>query len=113
MPFSAAAIDESLDGITVDRVMLHSGDPGAAGANNQVSSLAAATFAAASGAQRLLASDVAFSGLTANVAVTYFSVWLAAGTAFKGAFPITSGDLSANASGTYTLKGTTTFLSAS
>jgi hypothetical protein len=113
MSFSTAALNQALDGITIDRVMLHSGDPGATGSANQVSALQAATFNAASGAARALNADVAFTGLTANVGVTWFSVWLNAGTVFKGRFQITSGDVAANAAGEYTLKAPTTQLTAS
>lgn len=109
--FSTTALNQAMDGITVDRIRLHSGDPGAAGANNQLGSgLSAATFNAASGGERALNADVQVTGLSASQSVTYFSVWLNAGTVFKGGFPITSGDVVANASGEYTLKAPATKL---
>ena len=114
MPYSATALNQALDGITVDRIRLHSGDPGAAGTNNQLGAgLSAATFNAASGGERLLNADVTVTGLSANQSVTWFSVWLNAGTVFKGGFQITSGDVQANAAGEYILKGTTTKMTAS
>lgn len=105
--FSTAAKNEMLDGLTVDRVMLHSGDPGAAGANNQESGLVAATFAAASGGARALNAAVDFTGLDPDVDVTWFSVWLNAGTVFLGRGTIDSGDVVANAAGEYTLTTST------
>ena len=85
-----------LDGLTVDRVRLHSGDPGADGTANQVGSLTAATFAAAASGERALSAQVNFTGLTANQAVSWFSVWLNAGTVYKGKAQIT-GDATSNA----------------
>jgi hypothetical protein len=35
--------------------------------------------------------------------VTHFSLWLNAGTVFRGGFAITSGDVTANSAGEYTL----------
>ena len=101
-----------LDSLTVDRVRLHSGDPGAAGTNNTIAAfgLTAATFNAASGGERTLASDVAFTGGTALQSVTYFSAWQNSGTVFQGSGQITSGDVAANAAGAYTLVATTTKL---
>jgi hypothetical protein len=109
MPFSAVALNQALDGITVDRIRLHSGNPGSAGTDNELGAgLSAATFSAASGGERILASDVTVTGLAASQSVTHFSVWLNAGTVFKGGFAITSGDVTANAAGEYILKGTDT-----
>lgn len=114
MPFSTTAKNQALDGITVDAIRLHSGDPGAAGANNQLGAgLSAATFNAAGSSERLMNADVTVTGLSANQSVTYFSVWLTAGAVFKGGFAISSGDVTANAAGEYILKGTTTKLTAS
>lgn len=109
MPFATSAKNLALDAITVDRIRLHSGDPGPNGTNNQLGSgLTPATFAAASNGERLLQSDVTVTGLPANQSVTHFSLWLNAGTVFRGGFAITSGDTQANAAGEYTLKATTT-----
>lgn len=117
MPFSTVAKNEGLDGILVDRIRLHSGAPGAAGTDNALGAgLSEATFSAASGAERALASDVTVTGLAANQSVTHFSVWLNAGTVFKGGFaidPTPPNDVEANAAGEYTLKAGTTKLTAS
>jgi hypothetical protein len=109
MPYATTAINLALDAITVDRIRLHSGDPGAAGtANTLGAGLSAATFSAASGGERLLATDVTVTGLTGLQTVTHFSLWLNSGTVFRGGFEITSGDTEANSAGEYTLKATTT-----
>jgi hypothetical protein len=113
--YSATALNQALDGITVDRVRLHTGDPGSDGTSGTPlgAGTVAATFSAASGGERLLASDVEFTGLGTSASVGFFSIWLNAGTVFKGGFAITSGDTAANAAGEYTLKATTTKLTAS
>ena len=114
MPFAASALNLALDAITADRIRLHSGDPGSAGTNNALGAgLSAATFNAASGGERALNADVTVTGLAANQSVTYFSIWLNAGTVFRGGFAISSGDVTANAAGEYTLKATTTKMTAS
>jgi hypothetical protein len=113
MPFSTTAKNEALNGITVDRIRLHSGDPGSAGTNNQLGSgLSTASFATASGGERVLSAAVTVTGLTANQSVTWFSVWQNSGTVFKGGFQITTGDTTANSAGEYTLT-TATKLTAS
>jgi hypothetical protein len=112
--FVAAALGLGLDAITCDRIRLHSGDPGGSGtANTLGSGLSAATFNAASAGVRALNADVTVTGLSANQSVTHFSIWLNAGTVFRGGFAISSGDVTANAAGEYTLKGTTTTITAS
>jgi hypothetical protein len=104
MPFSTTAKNQALDGITIDRIRLHSGDPGSAGTNNALGAgLSTASFAAASGGERALSSAVTVTGLTANQSVTWFSIWLNSGTVFKGGFQITVGDVTANSAGEYTL----------
>ena len=102
--FATTALNLALDAITVDRVSLHSGDPGTTGANYiTAAGRVAATFNAASGGERLLSADVAFTGMTASQSVTYWGAWLNAGTVFRcGA--ILTGDVAANAAGEYTLK---------
>ena len=108
MPYAVTARNLALDAITVDRVRLHSGDPGSAGTDNALGSLTAATFNAAASGERLLDADVTLTSLGANQAVSHFSVWLNSGTVFRGGFSITSGDTNANSAGEYTLKATTT-----
>lgn len=110
MSASLAARNSMLDALTLDRVRLHSGDPGAAGTSNTIAAygLTAATFAAASGGERALSGDVAFTGAAASQSVTWFSVWTNAGTVYQWKGQITSGDVAANAAGEYTLKATNT-----
>lgn len=113
--FVEAAKHTMLNALTADRVQLHSGDPGAAGTNNVVATTyVAATFSAASGGERVLASDVAFTGLTANQTITHMTVWNHnGGTAILHGSKAITGDQAANASGEYTLKATTTKLALS
>lgn len=113
MGFSLTARQQALDGITVDRVSLHSGDPGTTGASYiSGGGKQAATFNAANASgQRLLNADVSFTGLGANQAVTHLGVWLNSGDVYKCGVALT-GDQAANAAGEYTLKGTTTMITA-
>lgn len=112
MAFSTTAKNQALDGITVDRVSLHSGDPGTTGANYITGGgKQAATFNAAASGERALNADVAFTGLGASQAVTHWGAWLNAGDVFKCGGALT-GDQAANAAGEYTLKGTTTKITA-
>jgi len=115
MGFSTTARNQALDGITVDRVSLHNGDPGTTGANYiTAGGKLAATFDAGgtqAAGERRLTGDIAFTGLTANASVTHFGVWLNAGDVFKCGTALT-GDQTANAAGEYTLKATTTKITA-
>ena len=107
--FSTATKTAMLDAITMNRIRLHSGDPGAAGTSNQLGAgLSTAVFDAAASGSRALNAAVAVTGLTANQSVTYFSVWTAAGSVFVGSGTIATGDLNANSSGDYTLEVGTT-----
>jgi hypothetical protein len=111
MPFSTVALNQALDGVTVDAIRLHTGDPGAAGTGGTPlgAGIVPATFNAASGNERLLNADVEFTGLGANAEVGYYSLWLTAGSVFKGGFELAgASDDFANAAGEYTLKATTT-----
>jgi hypothetical protein len=113
--FSTIARNQALDGITVDRVSLHSGDPGTTGANYiTAGGKQAATFDAGGTqavGERRLTGDIAFTGMTASQSVTHFGFWLAAGDVFKGGVALT-GDQAANAAGEYTLKATTSKITA-
>jgi hypothetical protein len=111
MPYSTTAKNTMLNALAANRVRLHSGDPGAAGTSNQLGAgLETATFAAASGSERALSTDVTVTGLTALQTVTWFSVWNSTGPTFEGSGQITTGDTSASASGSFTLKATNTKL---
>lgn len=108
--FSTAAKNTMLDALTMNRVRLHSGDPGASGTSNTIAAygLTAATIAAASGGERALSVDVAFTGGAAAQSVTYFSIWDSTGPTYHCSGQITVGDVTANAAGEYTLKATNT-----
>lgn len=111
MAFSTTAKNTMLDSLTVDRIQLHSGDPGAAGTSNVIADTkVAATFAAASSGERALSTDVDYTGLTPSQSITHLSFWKDAGTVYHGSKALT-GDQAANASGEYTVKATTTKLS--
>ena len=116
MGVSVTARNQALDGITVDRVSLHSGDPGTDGSNLiAAGGKQAATFNAAGAVtdgERHLDADVEFSGMEASQSVTHFGAWLNAGDVYKCGGQITSGDVAANAAGEYTLKGTDTKITA-
>lgn len=103
--FATAAKNLMLDALTADRVRLHSGDPGASGTSNTLGSLTTAVFAAASSGARALNAAVDFTGLGASQSVTWYSVWNNNGGSpiFLGRGQITSGDVTANAAGEYTL----------
>ena len=106
MPFIATAKNAMLDALTLDKVRLHSADPGAAGTTAELGSgTVAATFSAASGGSRAIATNVSFTGLGVNQLVTHFSVW--SGTTFRGSGAV-SGDSTANAEGEYVLTTSTT-----
>lgn len=107
MPFSTTAKNTMLDALAIDRVQLHSGDPGADGSNNVIAGTkVAASFAAASNGERALSANVDYTGLTPSQSITHYSIWETAGTVYRGSKPLT-GDQAANASGEYTLKATT------
>lgn len=110
--FSTTAKNDCLDALTIDRVRLHSGDPGSAGTSNTIAAfgLTAATFGSASSGERALSSDVDFTGGSAAQSVTYWSAWDNNGGSpvYQCSGQITSGDVTANAAGEYTLKATNT-----
>lgn len=110
--FSTTAKNIALDALTLDRVRLHSGDPGASGTSNTIAAagLTAATFAAASGGERALSGDVAFSGMAGGQPVYYWSGWNNNGGSpvYLVSGAISVGDVVANAAGEFRLKATTT-----
>jgi hypothetical protein len=104
MPFAVTAKNAMLDALVLDRVRLHSGDPGAAGTDNALGAgLSTATFAAASGGSRTLSAAVDVTGLSPSQSVTHFSSWTNSGTVFRFSGTISSGDVAANAAGEYRL----------
>jgi hypothetical protein len=69
------------DPIAFDRIQLHSGSPGSAGTANVIAdTYVAASFAAASGGERVLSAALEFiegelGALTPNQVVTHMTVW--------------------------------------
>lgn len=111
MPFSPAGLNIGMNAIAAAAlsVRTHTGDPGVNGtANAGTGAAQACSWSAATNGDVTLASAVAFTGLGASEAVTYFSVWGDANTTFLGSGQITSGDVAANAAGEYTLNTGTT-----
>jgi hypothetical protein len=104
--FTTAAKNEMLDALTVNLLSLHTGDPGAAGANNEVTgggyARQAATFNAASGGARALNADVPFTG-PADEDVLFIGFWEdGSPDVFIGSAAV-SGDQAFNAAGNYTV----------
>jgi hypothetical protein len=110
--FATGAKNTMLDAITVNLISLHTGDPGAAGTNNEVSgggyARVAGTFNAAASGQRLLNAAVDFVGPPSS-SVTWIGVWNSAGPVFMGRTPLT-GDTAFNSLGEFTIAATTTLL---
>jgi hypothetical protein len=109
--FNAVAKDAMLDGVTIDKVSLHSGAPGAGGADNVVAAAAAATFTAAEDNEdgrrkRQIHEDgVSFSGLTPAAEVVNFGLW--DDDTYLGYLVRTTGDAAVNAAGEYKVSNTT------
>lgn len=86
----------------IGKMHLHSADPGSAGTSNTTSaSSQAITWAAASGSGTFgLASTVSFTGVAANGACQWVSLWDSTDSTWYGNFQL-SGDQTANAAGQY------------
>lgn len=113
MPFSETAKNTMLDSLTANRVNIHNGDPGVDGTSNAIGTLTAAVFDAAASGARALNADVSFTGLGSHAAVTWFSVWKAAGSVFLGSGQINIGDDEADVDGKFNLKAGSTTLTLS
>ncbi len=109
MPFATAAKNTMLDSLTVNRVRLHNGNPGAFGTDNALGALTAAVFDAASAGERALNANVTLTGLGASQPVTHVSFWQAAGTLFHGSQTLI-GSTTADVDGEYVLLAATTSL---
>lgn len=101
MATTAAFKNTLLGASDINTISLHSGDPGGSGTANEVTgggySRQSATFAAASGGERVLNANVDFT-TPASQSVTYLGFW--AGATFRGSAPVT-GDNTANSAGEY------------
>jgi len=114
--FVAAAKATMLDALTVDRLSLHSGDPGSAGTANELTggspayARKACVYNAASSGERVLSADVTFD-VPGSVSVMYVGKWNYNGGSmiFHGSDQVTTeayGD-----QGQYIVKTTTSKLS--
>jgi hypothetical protein len=113
--FVAAAKNAMLGALVVDRLSLHSGDPGVAGTANELSGGSPAyarktcTYGAASGGERLLSTDVTFD-VPAAGSVQYVGKWNYNGGTmiFHGSDQVTTENYAAQ--GQYIVKATTSKL---
>lgn len=87
-------------------VSLHTADPGGTGANETTAARQTPAWTNTNGVLTLSATE-AFTGGAASGAVQWVGLWDTGGTHFLGGFQITSGDLTFNASGQYTLNNIT------
>ena len=105
MTFTDAALSAGTNGITAafPFLSLHSADPGSTGASETTAARKNPGWPAASGSGDSTVSNVAFTGVAASGAVTFFGLWSAAtGGTFGGGFPL-PGDQTANSAGAYTV----------
>lgn len=86
MSLTNTALNEAADGIGVDTIKLHSGDPGAAGTTNEISgtSTAISLGAASNGVREMGAAlDIDVPATT----VSHYSLWQGTTLKAKDAFP--------------------------
>jgi len=114
--FATAAKNTMLDSLTIDRLSLHTGDPGAAGTANEVSggspayARQTAVYNAAGSGERLLNANVTFD-VPAATTVTYVGKWDNNGGSmvFHGSDQVTSEAFGAQ--GQYVVTATTSKVS--
>jgi hypothetical protein len=99
------AKNEMLDGLFIDLMSLHTGDPGPSGTANEVSGSGyvrkECAFSVAVDAESFLSAKVDFVGPPSGP-VAFIGLWVAGSPAtFKGSIQITSGDVQFNAVGEY------------
>lgn len=88
------------------QVSLHSADPGTTGINETTAARQTPAWTNTNGVLTLSATE-AFTGGAASGAVTWVGLWDTGGVHFLGKFQITTGDLTFNAAGQYTLNNIT------
>jgi hypothetical protein len=113
MALNATALDSMLAGLGIDKVSLHSGDPGVAGDGNVVGAATAVTLADAADngdgkRKRQVSTQVDFTGLTPAASVVNFGWW--DDSVFLGYTPRDSGDAAVNAAGEYSVTTATKFV---
>lgn len=108
--FATTSKNIMLDALTVNKLSLHSGNPGADGTANELAggspayARKAATYNAASGGERLLSANVVFD-VPAGATVAYVVKWTSgAPDVYRGVEQVTSEVYGAQ--GTYTVNGT-------
>lgn len=112
--FVAAAKNSMLDALTVDRLSLHSGDPGVDGLSNELSGGSPAyarkscVFNAASGGERLLSANVTFDVPASTVSYVGFWDYNGGSMVFHGSDDVTDEVFSAQ--GQYIVTATTSKL---
>lgn len=103
-----AALDDlaAYFGSRVDKISLHSADPGATGANEVVTAGRQTPAWGTNGSGQLtLSSADNFTGAPATTTVSHIGLWLAG--VYRGSISRTSGDAATNAAGEYTVSSIT------
>lgn len=105
MALTTFALDAMADHLAsiASQVSLHSADPGATGLNETTAARQTPSWAAATSGGIDLSASASFTGGAANGDVTYVGLWDASAN-FLGGFQITTGDLTFNSAGEYTLE---------
>jgi len=105
MPFDNVAKNDMLAAISPLAVLvsLHTADPGTGALNETTAAREIPTWATPAGGDLALAAALEFTGGASNGPVTWFAVWKTGGTTRIGKGQITSGDVTFNAAGEYTL----------
>lgn len=91
----------------ITHMQLHSGAPGATGTTNQIGTRVACAFTSDADGDLTLDATVNFTGLTANGAVQYASLWSASTGGNCHATQALTGDATANAAGEYSVTALT------
>lgn len=111
MPTTNALKSEMLNGIDIDRVQLHSGNPGSDGSQNVIpGTMKACSFATASNNERYLAADVEWTGLSPNQQITHVTFWKSGSPNILKAYGALQGDTQANSQGEFRLTTNTKFV---
>lgn len=102
-PMKNAAADGMAAKVTL--LSLHSADPGASGAANEIAGgREAPSYDPAAAGVADLDAPVPFTGMTASTTVTHIGLWGTAGTEWLGSITRDSGDAAVNAAGEYNVE---------
>lgn len=107
MALNEAALNAAINGLkaAAPYLSLHSSTPDSSGSSQTGSRVAASWGTAANG--DVVATNVAFTGLTASVAVVAVGLWSASTSGTYYGHLTLTGDASANAAGEYTITSLT------